>query len=128
MPTREWIPSALAALLAALMIWLARAPFAAPASGGELTLLVPRGELREFPRRFAWSEVDGATGYEVFVAPTAEGAAPLFRQRGAFPVLDLEFEADAEPPPGDYVWEVRALREGRTLASASASFSVGSSP
>jgi hypothetical protein len=124
MSRRDWLPIALACPLAALMLWLAGAPLARVAAPAELVLLVPWGDVRAFPRRFEWSEATGASLYEVSVAPAVEGADPLFRQRGPSSVLDLSFDNGAEPPPGRYVWEVLALREGRTIARGAGSFRV----
>ena len=127
MTSRDWVPAAFAAGLAALMIWLAGEPLAPPGEA-RLELLAPRGEVPEFPRRFAWTELPGATLYEIFVAPATPGAQPVFRQRGPSSVLTLEFDDGAEPPPGRYGWEVLALRDERILARASGAFSVSSGP
>lgn len=127
MTSRDWGPAAFAAGLGALMIWLAGEPLAPPGEA-RLVLLAPRGEVPEFPRRFEWTELPGATLYEILVAPEADGAEPLFRQRGSSSVLTLEFDEGAEPAPGRYDWEVLALRGERILARASGGFSVGSGP
>jgi hypothetical protein len=118
------MPVGVAAGLGLLMVWLAGAPLA-PGAPALMALFAPHGELAEFPSRFSWSEVSGANLYEIFVAPADVEAEPLFRQRGPSPILDLAFEDGAEPPPGDYVWEVLALRDGRPIARGAASFTVG---
>ena len=124
MSHRDWVPIGIAATLAALMLWLAGAPLAPVAQPATLVLLAPRGETPAFPRRFEWSEVPGTSLYEISVTPEGPGADPLFRQRGPSARVDLSFDAGAEPAPGAYVWEVRALQEGRTIARASGSFRV----
>ena len=126
------VPLAVATGLAALMLWLARGPFGAPAPAGTvalgaLTLLEPEGELARFPRRFAWEPLPGADGYEITVANEGERRT-LFRQRGATPVLTVAVEAAAEPPPGPYVWEVLALRHSLPVARGVGRFTVRPDP
>jgi hypothetical protein len=123
-------PLILAVIAGGLMIWLAGAPFeperaALLGPGGSVAALVdpPPGLTRAFPRRFAWMPVAGADEYVVTVAPA--GGAPLFRQTGATTELLLSIDRGAEPPPGDYVWEVAAFAAGRPLGSASGTFTVG---
>jgi len=108
------------------MIWLAGAIEGGTShpAGTTLELLSPHGELDRFPRRFAWSPIEGADLYEIFVASVDEEARPLFRQRGPSCELELAVDDGAEPPPGEYAWEVLALRAGRTLARAAGTFAV----
>jgi hypothetical protein len=121
-------PTGLAAVVAALMVWLAGAPLDELRAGARLggSLLEPVGDVARFPRRFAWTPVDGADIYEITVG-RADGR-PLFRQRGTTTELDVSFDAGAAPGPGDYRWEVLALRDGRPLGRAVGSFRVTAAP
>jgi hypothetical protein len=127
---REWFPTAAALAIGAAIVWLAGAPFEIrerpprPA----LRLLEPAGELHEFPSRFAWTPVEGAAGYEISLTALAPEERLVFRQRGGSSVLDLDFDAGAEPGPGLYRWEVLALRGGSVAARGSAEFRVGPGP
>jgi len=130
-PRIEWQPSFVAAAIAMLLWWLAQSPFEIPEepSGGHrvaapaFALVAPMGELSAFPREFRWLPVPGAEIYEVTV--TAHGAdSPLFRQRGTTTILAVDVEPGRVPPPGTYVWEVVALRDGVELARSSRTFDV----
>ncbi|HMB71607.1 MAG TPA: hypothetical protein VKU85_20015 [bacterium] len=121
MPRGFWSPVLTAAALGAAMIWLAGAPLdRRPAS--EAALLEPTGRLEKFPRRFAWTEVPTADGYEITV--TRVGGEALFRQRGTGTVLELEIDEEAEPPAGAYEWEVVAYGRPGVVARARGAFSV----
>jgi hypothetical protein len=111
------------------MVWLAGGPLereqaALVAPGGQPAMLLePRpGPARAFPRRFRWMPVTGADEYVVTV--TADGGAVLFRQRGGTTELELSIDPGAEPPPGDYLWEVAASAGGRPLGTATGTFTV----
>lgn len=120
---RPWVPLVAAVVIGLLMIWLAGAPLESKpvAVGG--ALVEPTGDVDSFPGRFLWTPVDGADLYEITVGRV--GGEALFRQRGTTTVLDLEFDEGAAPPPGRYVWEVRAFRLGKLLGAAQATFEVG---
>jgi hypothetical protein len=114
------------------MAALARGPFDAPRAGGTaglppLALRSPAGELSSFPRTFAWIPAPDADLYEITVVSAADGRA-LFRQRGDTAHLELTFDPGAEPPPGAYVWEVRAYRRGVPCARGTMRFEVRPTP
>jgi hypothetical protein len=131
---REWIPSAVAAAIAILLIWLAGDPLAlrpadvAPGGsawwGGDAFLRVPRIPLLapalsvdSFPREFRWAPVEGALEYEITVGLDDRHHAPLFRQRGPGNSLEVSLAEEMERPrAGNYVWEVRALNGSKILA------------
>jgi hypothetical protein len=117
-----------AALVGAAMLWLAGGPFDGPPPGEgrsveALELLAPRGEVAAFPRRFEWRPLPAAALYEITVVNEETGAA-IFRQRGPTARLDLDVEPGSEPPPGAYVWEVIAIRDGQPLARGGGRFRV----
>jgi len=122
MPRESWSPILLAAALGAAMIWLAGAPLERRATASEAALLEPSGRLERFPRRFAWTAVPRADGYEITV--TRVGGEALFRQRGTGTVLDLEIEEAQEPPAGAYEWEVVAYGRPGVVARARGDFFV----
>ncbi|MGQ0720515.1 MAG: hypothetical protein ACT4PE_02950 [Candidatus Eiseniibacteriota bacterium] len=121
-------PLVLSVIAGALMVWLAGGPFeprgALVAPGGQPAMLIePRpGPSPGFPRRFSWTPVAGADEYVVTVGPA--GGAILFRQRGETTELELSVDAGADPPPGDYLWEVAAFAQGRPLGTATGTFTV----
>jgi hypothetical protein len=139
---REWIPSAVAGAIAIILLWLAGDPLAlrpkdvAPGGGawwgGEAFLRVPKirilqpsGSVDSFPREFRWDPVEGAALYEITVGPDDRDKPPLFRQRGPGNSLEVSLEEGAQlPPPGSYVWEVRALSSSKILARGLARFEV----
>jgi len=123
---KSWLPAAFAAVVALILLWLADAPLERASGIGQVRLTEPAARVEAFPRRFAWEPVPGADAYEITVG-SPEGR-PLFRQRGTSCVLDLVFEPGAEPAPGDYLWEVRALRRGRVIARGLGSFRVAAEP
>jgi hypothetical protein len=120
-------PLIAAALIGAVMVWLARGPFDAPAVERVPMLTIdidqPSGLLSAFPRRFAWRECPGTELYEVTVANETERRT-LFRQRGAVPGLELTIAEGSEPPAGRYVWEVLALGHGLPLGRGVGHFVV----
>jgi len=126
---RQLLPTIVAGVVAAGMLWLAGEPFTLVEGGPQavelpaIPLHEPRGELPSFPVRFEWREVRGADLYEITVArPEAEEV--LFRQRGNTTLLELEWDAASEPPPGEYVWEVIATRKGFPVALGAGEFRV----
>jgi hypothetical protein len=119
---RSWMPMATAVFIATAMVWLAGAPLQAARFQGAVLLEAPPGDLAMFPHRFAWAPVPGADTYEITVVRNREEI--LFRQRGPSTVLDVSFDAEHEPPPGRYVWEVQAMRGGQALGAARGEFRV----
>lgn len=123
---RTLAPLLTAVLFAAAMLWLAGGPFDVPPPPPGLapvSLREPLGPQPAFPVRFAWDPVPGATRYEITVT-NEDANTPLFRQRGPVAGLDLTIDPAAEPPPGRYVWEVLAAREGEVIARGTAHFEV----
>jgi hypothetical protein len=138
---REWIPFAVAAVIALIMVWLAGAPLelrpgdlrpgrpGAVSAVGTVALLAPAGEVEAFPAIFRWAPVPGAEVYEITVGPAHPDSAPLFRQRGPTNELGVEMGPGSEPPPpGDYLWEVRALAGDRVLGRGIGTFHVRAAP
>jgi hypothetical protein len=121
MPRGSWNPILIAAALAAAMIWLAGAPLERRAES-DAALLEPGGRVERFPRRFAWTAVPRADGYEVTV--TRVGGEALFRQRGTGTVLELAIDEGSEPPAGAYEWEVVAYGRPGVVARARGAFFV----
>jgi len=146
---REWIPSAVAGAIALVLIWLAGDPLAlrpadvAPGGsvwwGGDAFLRVPKirllsppasvdsapTSLDSFPHEFRWEPVDGALEYEITAGPDDRDREPLFRQRGPGNSLEVSLQEGVEPPPpGNYVWEVRALNGSQILARGLARFQL----
>ena len=126
----RWLPTGMAVVLSALMLWLAGGPLDLSKAGAlaRLELLIPAAELDAFPGRYEWRPVAGAEIYEISVArvagPDVFQGELVFRQRGATPTLTLTIDEGASPGPGWYVWEVVALRADRPVAAARRSFHV----
>lgn len=125
----QLLPTVVAGVVAAGLLWLAGEPFPVVEGGLQpldlpaIPLEEPRGEYPSFPVRFEWREVRGADLYEITVArPEAEEV--LFRQRGNTTLLELDWDAGSEPPPGEYVWEVIATRKGFPVAMGAGTFVV----
>lgn len=139
---REWIPTAVAGAIALVLIWLARDPLALRPGdlepggslwwGGDAFLRVPKirllsppASVDSFPREFRWAPVDGAVEYVITVGPDDRNREPLFRQRGPGNSLEVSLQEGVEPPPpGNYVWEVRALDGSKILARGLARFQL----
>ena len=127
------LPTVVAGVVAAGMLWLAGEPFTLQEGGLRpielpvIQLHEPQGEHPAFPVHFEWQPVRGADLYEITVAAdgAAEGAEVLFRQRGNTTVLELDWDPESEPPPGAYVWEVIATRKGFPVAMGGGRFVVG---
>jgi hypothetical protein len=127
----QLLPTIVAGVVAAGMLWLAGEPFTLVEGGARtlelpaIPLQEPRGDLEAFPVRFQWQPVRGADLYEITVA-REDAAEMLFRQRGNTTLLELDWDSGDEPPPGDYVWEVIATRKGFPVAAGAGTFSVRS--
>ena len=126
------LPTVVAAVVAAGMLWLNGEPFTHVEGGLRplelpvITLHQPQGEHATFPGRFEWQPVRGADLYEIAVGREGvEGAdGVLFRQRGNTTLLEIDWDPESAPPPGDYAWEVIATRKGFPVATGSGRFVV----
>jgi hypothetical protein len=97
----------------------------APAEAGAPVVIAPRRTAVMTDRPgFAWRAVPGATRYRVTVS-SAEGGE-LWRREAAG--LSLPFPADAAPlaRAAEYLWEIEALSDERSLRRESSVFEVTS--